>query len=333
MGTINFDKDDFATLQLEEFVSQWNPIALDELADSEQDIIMTFWQYASNGAVSFNEAGEIQGLDATNILLVKAGAGGILDRIYGPSIFKSVDDEHIVLKMGNNTLEVVQTKDGLKVGQLEGSIRFSDEPIKVKIKNDKGEEEESEFYPGTVEFLPEDGEEWMFNVRLALDPKTSPQPVRIKQAIKKGSSILEYLANAPTPSNGIDTMKMQDLGVGEFGVADIQKVNTQNYGDRFILELTDGRKVWSRGGVDTLLKSGWEKPEGQPLTLQIAEIEQRGNKYFVSCSLRLREPRLADSDEVKPTATKKPNVKPVTPAKPQKELVAAGTDSLDDIPF
>lgn len=288
MGLINFSKDDFSSLSLTEFLGQWNQVGLDDLLPKEQEFMSVFLQYCC----SFDD----ENLDTSDILLVKAGDYGVLKDVYGPSIFRNENDE-LVLKCGVNEFPVTHvSKDEFKCGALEGSITFDTKATKVKVKTD-GEEYEVEFYPAVIAFIPNDGVEWQFNVRCSLDPATEVSSTKIKNALRRGESIAHHFRPVPKKGEGGNTIKMQELGEGEFPISGIRKVETQN-GDRYIIELASGESCWSRGNVETVLKDDESRgtieaalKADKPVTLSVTSVTQKGDKCYVDCALRFREPR------------------------------------------
>lgn len=322
MTTYSFRKEEFPSLAFEEYLNTWSSLGIEELSPSEAELMTIFLSYA----------GDYDSLDLSNVLLVKAAEGGILKDVYGPSLFKKQDDQ-LVLKVGNNEFEVRQEKMSLFVGQLEGTLSFEDRPTKIKLKDANGEEYEVEIYNATCDLMPADGTELEFRVRCSWNSESNPQPGAIKAAMRRGESIARYFRAVPAKSEGGNTLKMQDLGEGEFKLAGTRKLAGGKYGDSYILELADGRSVWARGTVAEILKTGWEMPKDTPVSLSIANIRERSEgKFSLDCALRLREPR----DPNQPRgAVRKPNVRPITPVPAQRQLVAAAIDAelVDDIPF
>lgn len=340
MGTINFNKDDFASLGLQEFLGQWNQVALEDLNTREQEFMSLFIQYCCN----FDDSN----VNTSDVLLVKAGDYGMLRDVYGPSIFRT-EDGGLVLKAGSNEFPVVH-KSGQEftVGALEGTITFASEPIKAKVKKDN-EEYEVEFQPAVMELLPNDGAEWQFNVKCSLDPSTEISSAKIKQALKRGESIAHHFRSVPKKGEGGgNTLKMQELGKGEFAIGWVRSVETQN-GTRYIIGLEDGTECWSRGNVETVLKDDESRTtienalaESKPVTLSITNVMQKGDKWYVDCALRFRAPRVLE--EIKPGANKrKPapqtaaaqagNKVLATAAAAGKKVLTAAVADEDSIPF
>jgi hypothetical protein len=335
---INFTKDNFPSLSFTEFLGPWNQVALEDLSTNEQEFMSVFLSYA---------AGDDAEPNVEDILLVKAAAGGILKDVYGPSLFQGGDGE-LILKVGANSFPVKHV-GGLewRVGGLEGQISFESKPIKVKQKDSSGsgEEYEVELYPANLELLPDDGSEWQFNCRCSWDISADPTPAKVKQTMKRGESIAHFFRTVPQPGEGGDTFKMQDLGEGEFAVVSIRVIETKNYGDRYVLKLSDDREVWSRGNVEAVLKddecrSNVEDAlkKERPVTLCITSITQRGDRTYVDCALRFRAPRAAGEVVAdKPKAAKTVNqqkaaAKSVAPAGATSK-VAVGKVEDKDIPF
>jgi hypothetical protein len=146
---------------------------------------------------------------------------------------------------------------------------------------------------------------------------------------------------------------MQELGLGEFAVKGITKSEGGDHGTSYKLQLADGRAVWTRGNVTTLLESGWQPQPDKPLTLVVTRIEELGeDRFTVDCALRERLPILppapvnANGHRIKqgegktievtaskvssePTIVQERTVLTVVPSKAETFI---GSE-LDDIPF
>lgn len=329
MTTTTFAKDNFPSLSFVDYVSPYTPIGVDDLAPDERSLMLLFLSFVT----------EIDDIDLSHILLVKAAEGGILKEVYGPSLFKR--EATLVLKVGGLEFPVGQDKSELRLGQLVGTLSFESEPVKIKVKNDDGEEFDFDLYNATCDFMPLDGTELEFRVRCSWNPLKNPQPGVIKATMRRGESITDFFREVP--GEGGTILKMQDLGEGEFKVSGIRKFTGGEYGDSYVLDLTDGQSVWARNNVLDVLKSGWKMPADKPVTLLIANIQQRKEgKYSLDCALKLREPR--DPNQPKLAAAKKPNVSVINGTAPvgAKQLVASASGTFkpagdntdpDDIPF
>lgn len=315
--SITFNKDEFASLAFEEFTGKWNPIALSELAEAEAEIIRTFLIYCGAMPAGEDENGaELwEGADPTNVLLVRAAEGGILDRIYGPSLFNK--EGEVILKLAGCEFPVSVAGNEFKVGTLSGTLSFASEATKIKIKNDAGEEQEIEYFPATLDLMPDDGTEIEYKVNAQFDIQVKPPTV--KAALKRGASIAEYLKPAPTGNGtGTEVIKMQELGEGEFNVSGYRLVETKENGSRYIVQLSDGTELWSRGMVETQLKDGPSRESidkaiatGDPICLQITDIKKKGDKTYLNCVLRLRK-AMTPEEQAKAKQAKRANAKPVS---------------------
>ena len=318
MATFNFDKEMFSSLLGQSLVGGYNTIGMGDLDSDEAGNLYRFIGFLGHSIAPF---------DDTNVLLVKADSYGVLDAVYGASIFQH--PEHgLVLKLGANEFPVEVSKSGFKVGSLEGVITFSDKPVKIIIKDKSGEEKEIEYWGATVDLMPENGDELEYKVKCSWQADKEPKPAQIKSLIKKGESIAEFFRPIPTGNGGgIESIKMQDLGEGVYKLSGFRVVTTNDYGDRFILKLEDGREVWSRGNVDIQLAGspeGWLKQAGLGnVELIVSSCKQRKDgKWSVSCALRRTKESLNQGQtESEPTE--------------EKELVSVGANSTKqtDIPF
>jgi len=345
MATINFRNEDFPSLAMTQFSGKWNPVAMSELGEEEQDFMLVLLLAASDG-------GEVNQED---ILLVRATEdGALLDRVYGPSVFLDPDTNELVLKVGGNSFPVTIEGQNFRVGSLCGPISFEKDPIKRRIKDKDGDDLEVDYYPATIDLLPDDGTDYEFCVNCALAPELEVTRSKVLQMLKKSESIVGFFNCAPKNEGG-SAIKMQDLGVGEYALQSVRSIDG-SYGKSFILMLESGQEVWGRGNVDIVLKSQQARiegllEEGQPVTLVVSKIQPRSDgKYRVDCALMLREPRESTSSAT-PTKTKtktktrqfndnvvdkgKAKTEAKTKAKAKKaEPVAAGAgNDTGDIPF
>jgi hypothetical protein len=255
----SFQQKDFPTLTLKEFPDKWNDIALGGLVDAEKDGLIKLLVLLRG---DFN--------DHTKVLLVEAD-NGILKRIYGPSIFR--DGDRLVLKIGENLFPIAEDKGALKVGELTGSLTVVSE-----------QDATGAAYPTmTATLLSVADSEDIFVIGVRLLKGQSFHEVQ-KATIKK-TSIAKFVAPLPSP-----TIKMQDLGVGEYEVLEISEQDSLFGGVSYILHLADGRKVYARGNSHILLNSGWQKHPNRPLTLVVSKVTLDGNKYSVDNALRERLP-------------------------------------------
>lgn len=317
-STIQFTNEDFVSLGFNEFLSQWNNIGLEDLAEPEAKMMLNFLNLCNTG--------DGQELDMDNVLLVKAADGGILKQVYGPGVFRR--DDALILKVGGNKFAIEQNKTEMTIGGLVGSLSFESKPVKAKIKDEQGDEQEIEIYPATLDLMPSDGSEQEYRVRCHFDAAVEPMPAAIKSAMRGGKSIAKFFKEPSAGGGNGSTIAMKDLGEGEFAVTEINTVETKDGRTSYTLTLDDDRQVWSRGNVDAQLKSGYQIKEGQPLTLVVANIKVRTDgKTSLDCALRERAPRAA-GEKVTPKAKA---TKPV-----EKELVAAVAETVpdfDDMPF
>jgi hypothetical protein len=334
MSTITFSNEDFPSLADNEYLSEWNQIGFSDLREGEQALLQQFLAYT-----------DIAEIDFENLLLVKAADGGFFKNVYGPSVFQR--EGGLIVKVGGNELPMAEEKDAkgainlFRIGTLTGTIAFADEPIEIDldvvdpITNKKtGEKAKINYFPARIDFMPEDGTEIEYRIRVSFQITTEPSPSKVRAAMKRGDSIAKFLREPGQGGGGGDAGKMQELGNGEFPVESYRAVETNQYGTRYIIKLVDGREVWSRGNCDMQLKDELSRSsvdralaEGKPVTLTTANIKIGSDgKCRMDCALRLRAPRSADDSLGE---AKKPNVTPV------RELAAAGSGkaSKDNIPF
>jgi hypothetical protein len=190
-------------------------------------------------------------------------------------------------------------------------------------------------------FAPEGDEDNAieYQVRCSGMLPTEPKPAAIKAKIRANKDISDYFRGVPTGTgSGVETGKMQDLGVGEFEVIEARSVNTELYGIRFVLKLANGQEVWSRGNADIQLKDRHDYGQpllrsGVPTFLIISEAKQRKDgKWSVTCTLRERK-AIDDIEPAKRPVKFRLSTDANPPATPVAAGVGAGTPDYDDIPF
>lgn len=210
-------------------------------------------------------------LEEDEILLVKA-ENGLLQRVYGPCVFRG--EQGLILKLGANIFPVEMKGRDFLCGELQGDI--------------EADPTSNTDYP--VSYLrltsTEPKLDWLITVRLAEGITASD----VKQALRGGEEILGFFLPPPGQGEGGSTLKMQELGEGEFEVERVEQVTTKKEREAWVIHLKDGRQCWARGKTDIALKNGWQPDPSKPLTLRVANIQQQGNKTFLDCAFRYRMP-------------------------------------------
>lgn len=264
---IEFNASSFASLVLLELSETWNDIGLSELPPQESEPLLLFLEQIE----AFNQPE----FDAQRLILVKA-AGGVLQAVYGPAIFR--DGDQIVLKLGLNLLPVNQSGDIFSIGLLRGKVSIAEE------KDLAGNP-----YPkATISLVAKSRDIFKLSVQLA-SKELNFTAAEVEAALINEESLLPFLRQVP----GTNALKMQELGLGEFAVKGITKSEGGDHGTSYKLQLADGRAVWTRGNVTTLLESGWQPQPDKPLTLVVTRIEELGeDRFTVDCALRERLPIL-----------------------------------------
>ena len=288
--SITFDADTFSSLTMEEFTGQWNPVGIEDLSDTEQSIFFSLLSYLPSPRTNDGE------VEQDNILLAKAGKGGILNRIYGPCLFS--DGEEIVLKFGANEFVVNQEKTEFKCGVLVGDLEFVGDIRDVTIKANH-EEKKASVQNCVCKFLPEGSDEDIeFVVGVRTDANKNPVGATIKKHLRKknDNNLAEFLAPIPQGGGGNgNTIKMRDMKVGEYSLEKISELPEGKYGVPFILHTASGMDIWAQGNAQKSLRGGF-RMNGEPVTLQISDIRKSadGSKTYVDCALRKRYPRVQE---------------------------------------
>lgn len=265
--TIEFNHSSFASLVLKELTQTWTDIGITELPPKESEPLLLFLEQI--------QAFQQPDFDVERLILVKA-AGGVLQAVYGPAIFR--DGDQIVLKLGANLLPLTQSKDIFSIGLLRG---------KVSITQEKDLAGNS--YPkATLSLVAKSRDIFKLSVQLA-SKELNFTAAEVEATLINEESLLPFLRQVP----GGSALKMQELGLGEFAVKGITKSEGGDHGTSYKLQLADGRAVWARSNVATLLESGWQPRPDKPLTLIVTRIEELGeDRFSVDCGLRERLPKL-----------------------------------------
>jgi hypothetical protein len=296
--TYEFESQNFPSLTLQEFEETWNDIALYSLPENERKSLEYLLE---NSGIASSSS-----YKPDKVLLVKAEKG-ILKGVYGPSIFRNGDS--IILKVGENATPVEQKGDRLIVGKLKGKIN-------VLEKEDSRLEKYATAYCSFVS--PNKN---VFKVRISLEQGSSAG--EIEACLVNEESILPYLAQVPTPA-----VSMQFLGVGEFEVIAISPYEGE-HGTSYKLHLANGITCWARGNSEVLLRSGYTKREGVPLTLVVASIEEfTPGKFKVDNALRERLPQIA-SAPIRTILTSAVEI----PDDADENALGVDGQNLDKIPF
>lgn len=269
--TFEFESVNFPSLTLrDDFGETWNDISLYSLSPVEQDGLC--------GLLNASGLSTLPAYKPEKVLLVKAEKG-ILKGVYGPALFRQGDQ--IILKIGENAGLVQQKGDRLLIGQLKGKITVIEKEDARKNK-----------YPTAFcTFVSPDKS--IFKVRVSLDSQQQGFSAgELEAVLVNEEPILPYLAQVPTPAVG-----MQNLDVGEYEVI-ATSIYEGEHGISYKLYLAIGITVWARGNSEVLLRSGYTKPVGVPLTLIITNIEEFApGKFKVDNALRERLPQLAPSSQ------------------------------------
>lgn len=332
---ILFDRNTFSSLSLKEFGFDFGAIGIEDLSETEQGLVGVFLTYIEPALI-----GE---LDSEQLFWVNASEG-IFQRIISPTI-KSDGKDGLVLQVGANRFRVEAEDKELKVGSLFGNIAFGD--TKKKTIKKEGKDVEIEYQPGHIDFMTEgDTRIWRVECRFNLDQ--NPLPSLIRKAEREGNitTLSNFFVVAGERGEGSPILKMQDLGEGEFLLTSVRKLSTE-FGERYILQLADGRECWSRSQVESVFASGWQFPSDQPVTLAVSNIRKsRDNKTFLDCALRLREPKTAEKPITQAVQTSKPRFNKPEQIAAEKLLAVKSARSavativppdteidLDDMPF
>ena len=333
-----FGNEDFANLFGIEFAANsWEMLGVEHLGDDHP--LVSLVAAVQDEFIKPEPDAEI---DWDALLLIKTDAGGLVDRIYAPSIFKD-DAGNIILKIGNNSFNVQAgtfavtnhagkqfNETGLLCSRLIAEIDWSEKISEFNVKRN-GEEIAVEYHGAWVD-LVDYGQENPTYYRAKISWTTDLEVTKsmVKTALKTGESIVPYLRLAPVSGGGGgSTLKLQELIADADGklLVDLPcklpvqsvKLIDGKFGESYVLVLEDGREVWARGKASAQLATGFQVKPG--CKLSVSSCAKKDGKWMINCAL-LAAPK--PPAEAKAVAAAKPTAKPaaaaVASASPDEEL-------------
>lgn len=294
---LSFNVDLFSSLTTNEYAQQWENISLDQLWEDEQQVIKTFLSLAkgdSDTELNFN-----------NVLLVKTNDDRMLDRVYGPSIFReSEEGDGLVLKMGANSFPVRIENERVHCGYLKGRFQWLQ----------KKRADETNYDLLTVRLSDDRDDDSLIDYEISCSLVTNESTIDENGVMKanplflsskKLDKLLESNAGlgqffSVPKSGGGSVFKMQMLQPNsEYEVVDITVTEPHpEYGVSYILRLEGGASTFARGNSELILKKNLSSirnhlQAGKALTLKIGEIKEFApNKWSVNNALVFRQPAL-----------------------------------------
>lgn len=296
---LQFNADQFSSLSTQEFTQQWENIKLETLWEDEQEWLMQFLNLAKGD-------NEVE-LDLNNVLLVKTNNDRMLERCYGPSIFRvSEDGDGLVLKVGSNTFPISIQNERLVVGHLKGRFQWQtkkrlDESTYELLTARLGDNREDD--PALYEIgcsLVEKEPASEVNGKLTANQLFLSQN-KLDRLLESNSAIGQFFTFPK--SGGGSVFKMQQLAPNsEYEVVAVDTTEPHpEYGVSYILRFIDGSSCFARGNSEVVLKRNLatiqkQLASGKTWTLKIGEIKEfKEGKFTVNNALVQRTAALSGS--------------------------------------
>ena len=275
---VKFDADMFTSLQLQEWIPGYNRVGIDQLIIDE---LCDDTTYLVMFLASCTETAEY---DDSDLLSVKASENGILEKVYGPIVLASEDNEGLVLRCGANVFPIVQKKNEFILGQLIGEIVCSD----IKIKDQTGAEKTISI--PQIEFSIPSDDSIVYSIRVYT--KEGVDGDGLKRTAKSGKSIAPFLNPVKLGSSSI--FKLSEFPCGEYSVTTIE-LNDGREWTSYTIYLEGGKAVWSNPSLRRCLDRNYKVfktflAQGKPLTLKVASKVGKNGERIVDASLFPRAP-------------------------------------------
>ena len=275
---VKFDADMFTSLQMQEWIPGYNRVGIDQLIIDELCDDTTFLVMF---LASCTETAEY---DDSDLLSVKASENGILEKVYGPIVLASEDNEGLVLRCGSNKFPIIQKKNEFILGQLVGEIVCSD----IKIKDQTGAEKTISI--PQIEFAIPSDDSIVYSIRVYT--KEGVDGDGLKRTAKSGKSIAPFLN--PVKAGSSDIFKLSEFPAGEYGVTTIE-LNDKKEWTSYTIYLEGGKAVWSNPSLRRCLDKNYKVfktflGQGKPLTLKVASTTNKNGERVVDAALYPRAP-------------------------------------------
>lgn len=292
-----FNAEQFSSLSTIEFAQQWENVSLESLWEDEQATVSEFLNLAKGES-------DIE-LNLNNVLLVKTNDDRMLDRVYGPSIFReSQDGDGLIMKVGANSFPIVIQNERLIVGFLKGRFQWqtkqrldgSSYDLLVARLADSRADDPTVYEIGCS--LAEKEPTTEVNGKLQSNPLFLSQP-KLDKLLESGAGLGQFFTSAPSGNGSV--FKMQQLpSNSEHEVVGVVATEPHpEYGVSYILRLAGGAAVFARGNSETFLKKNLATVQnqiaaGKTWTLKVGEIKEfTPGKFTVNNALVPRQPRLS----------------------------------------
>jgi hypothetical protein len=299
---IKFDDLHFSCLKM----FKWNPgysnVGLQFLKSEiynydDSKYLTMFLDYCGD----FDNPNNDNPLNEDNVLSVKATDSGAFDKVYGPIVLSSEDEQSLVLRCGANIFPVTQEKGKFYLGSLVGDIETSELEITDKVSQKK-----VMISIPRIDFKLLTDKSIIYQINLFTKPDIDGEIIKDKG--RDGESIAEFLR--PMKSGGGNIVKMKEMPSGEYEVINIDKelkTNEKGAWASYTLHLKNGISCWVNENLRSLLDSKYDVYKkiiaaGTSVTLVIEKTAKKNapGEFYVNASLPVKEPlRLPQSVAVK----------------------------------
>lgn len=299
MSILLFNADTFSSLSTIEYASQWEQIAFDQLWEDEQTVINEFLLLAKGDT-------DIK-LNLKDVLLVKTSDDRMLERVYGPSIFReSAEGDGLILKAGSNVFPIVIQNERLTIGHLIGKFQWltrkrldetTYDVLVARLYDSRSEDDDPLMYEIGCS-LAATSPTTEVNGQVQKNPLYLSQP-KLDKLLAANAGLGQFFS-APK-SGGGSVYKMQQLGANtEWEVIGVDVTEPHpEYGVSYILRLAGGASCFARGNSETLLKRNFNNikkqlESGMSWTLKVGKVEEFApGKTSVNNALVQRTPAIA----------------------------------------
>ena len=261
-----------------EFVEPWNEVGLSDLNEREQATFTNLTEFLP----------PIEKFNSQFLMLIKADAGGSMERVYRIGIYRDADE--MIFMLGGNAFPISQEGGKLICGQLTGLIKTEtvDEQKKTFVVT-------CSFRSPNVE-----GTVYSFETFVRVVKEVDGEPVikeDIDGVIADGNPLITFLDQKPIRPDKMARLVVTSAGETvslprEFAVRAViynpASADNSTQGDGFVIQLVNGLAVYARGNSENALRernrSGDALPgqDGQPWKLVISECNAMdGGKYQI----------------------------------------------------
>lgn len=297
--TMKFDVDTFSFLQDNEYPKGYTTISTQELEDAiaalmsmgitDEDApdvfksVETYTHFLSSvKSACIQEPSE-------DALTVKCDDEGIIERVYGPAIFRG-EDGTPVMRICNDFYKLQFKGSQITCGDAVGEVGVEERDAKAEDGTDIKALVIN--FDGYFDVVDES-----FEIPFILETSAGHQKAKVKSWFSKGS-LDKVCALLREPPSGGGWTSLNDLECGEYRVYDVQEQDLHSeYGRSWLIFLEGVGPVMSKGRrlESTLARNAviYSKTlaAGNPLTFNVSSKEELTNGIRVTCGFFSREPK------------------------------------------